>query len=425
MSNIPKGYKQTEVGVIPVDWAVKSLLDTTPNIKNSIVDGPFGSNLKTEHYRKEGIPIITSGYVTRGTFIAENYIYVDKEKFKKEIRSAVRGGDIVFAKIGANAGASAIMPKSHEIGILSGNALKVTIDELKHSTYFIWSYLWKKYEDSGFVDMRSTGAQPALSMPLLKKMFIPVPPLSEQTAITNVLSDTESLLTSLEKLIDKKKMIRQGVMQEKLTGKRRLPGFSGEWKKLSLKRLLAIPVTDGPHLTPKFTNSGIPFLSVNNIKENMIDVSDLRFISKEDDLEFSKKCKPKKYDILLGKAATVGTVALVENNWDFNIWSPLALIRLKDGVDQKFFYYLLQTSDIYSQIKLLTNSSSQGNLGMSDIEKLEFLCPSYEEQVAISNTLSLIDSDLVFLRAKLSKLKQIKQGVMQQLLTGKIRLINK
>ena len=119
MTDIPSGYKQTEVGVIPEDWEVASLSSVTPmSGKNGIVDGPFGSNLKTIHYKKSGIPIITSGYVTDGKFFADKYLYVDQKKFNDEKRSAVRPGDIVMAKIGERCGASAILPKSHEIGIL-------------------------------------------------------------------------------------------------------------------------------------------------------------------------------------------------------------------------------------------------------------------------------------------------------------------
>lgn len=110
------GYRETEVGIIPEDWGFNTLASVTPvNAKNGIVDGPFGSNLKIIHYRKQGIPIITSGFVTEGKFYADNYIYVDKKKFDEEKRSAVHPGDIVMAKIGARCGASAILPKHTQL----------------------------------------------------------------------------------------------------------------------------------------------------------------------------------------------------------------------------------------------------------------------------------------------------------------------
>src|SRR5262245_59406658 len=121
-NKLKPAYVETEVGMIPDDWSLDTLASITPpNVKNGIVDGPFGSNLKTIHYRKSGIPIITSGYVTEGIFQGTDYLYVDEEKFRQEKRSAVSPGDIVMAKIGARCGASAILPRSHETGILSEN----------------------------------------------------------------------------------------------------------------------------------------------------------------------------------------------------------------------------------------------------------------------------------------------------------------
>jgi type I restriction enzyme S subunit len=212
---LKSGYKQTEVGVIPSDWTVVSIENLTPyGRKYGIVDGPFGSNLKTIHYRKSGIPIITSGYVTDGKFFAADYLYVDLEKFKQEKRSSVVGGDIVMAKIGERCGASAILPLNHGQGILSGNALKITIDEEKNVTNLIWQILWNYHKRGDFELLKTTGAQPAISMANLKKFKIPLPSTrAEQTAIATALSDTDQYITHLEKLIAKKRNIKHEVVR--------------------------------------------------------------------------------------------------------------------------------------------------------------------------------------------------------------------
>jgi type I restriction enzyme S subunit len=221
-----KGSKRTEVGVIPEEWNVDSLVSVTPkNLPNGIVDGPFGSNLKTIHYRKSGIPIISSGYVTEGSFSANVYLYVDREKFEEEKRSAVRPGDIVMAKIGARCGASAILPERHPIGILSGNALKITVDPSRHSTFYVWQVLWNLYSTGRIEPLRTVGAQPAISMANLKKYKIPLPPLPEQHAIAGALGDVDTLIITLEKLIAKKRDLKQAATQQLLTGRTRLPGF--------------------------------------------------------------------------------------------------------------------------------------------------------------------------------------------------------
>ncbi len=222
-TNVSDNYNNTEVGIIPDDWDVNTLASITPqNMKYAIVDGPFGSNLKTIHYRKSGIPIITSGYVTDGFFKADNYLYVDTDKFNQEKRSSVSGGDIVMAKIGARCGASAIFPIHHEVGILSGNALKISVDKTRHNTYFVWQLLWNLYVTGKIELLRTTGAQPAISIATLKKYKIPLPSLPEQKAIAQVLSDMDAEIEGLEQKRDKYKAIKQGIMQELLTGKTRL-----------------------------------------------------------------------------------------------------------------------------------------------------------------------------------------------------------
>jgi type I restriction enzyme S subunit len=108
---------------------------------------------------------------------------------------------------------------------------------------------------------------------------------------------------------------------------------------------------------------------------------------------------------------------------EFNSWSPVALIRVSNDNAAKFVYYSFQTEAVIRQIELLTNSSSQGNIGMGDIERLVLLLPEKEEQQAIADALSDIDNEIAALESRLAKARNIKQGMMHELLTGRIRLI--
>lgn len=260
-------------------------------------------------------------------------------------------------------------------------------------------------------------------MPVFKTLRVNLPPVAEQVTIASAMFDVEQQIESLGQLLAKKRQIKQGAMQELLSGKRRLPGFTETWSRDELWRLVQTPITDGPHSTPVFYESGVPFLSVNNLSGNRIDLTDLRFISKEDDQLFAKKCKPRKGDVLLGKAASVGKVAIVEDDMDFNIWSPIALVRAGEMLDPKFLYYQLQSTEATTQITLLTNSSSQGNIGMGDIERLRISHPCVDEQKEIARTLSDMDTDLFILEARLTKARALKEAMAQVLLTGRIRLV--
>jgi type I restriction enzyme, S subunit len=262
----------------------------------------------------------------------------------------------------------------------------------------------------------------SIYMPVFQDLQILLPPVAEQEAIAEALGDVDAVVESVEQLLAKKRQLKQATMQELLTGKRRLPRFSMEWTSKVLRNVIQVPVTDGPHLTPRFLKEGVPFLSVNNLVGNRVDLSSVRFISSDDHAEFSRKCRPQKGDVLLGKAASVGLVAFVDFDLEFSIWSPIALIRVNSDNVAKFVYYAFQTEAVIRQMELLTNSSSQGNLGMGDIERLVLLLPGTEEQQVIADILSEVDADIDAQEARLAKACQIRQGMMQELLTGRIRL---
>jgi len=276
-----------------------------------------------------------------------------------------------------------------------------------------------------YLDQRTTGmAESQVNFENNALLGAPVwlPERDEQERIVEALTGPTAAATSLERLIAKKQAIKQGMMQQLLTGKTRLPGFEEPWRDIRIKELVSSPVTDGPHLTPQFHNEGVPFLSVNNIVDGKIDWSDVRYISKADHAVFSQKCKPRRGDVLLGKAASVGKVALVDTDVDMNIWSPIALIRPSEHFVPEFVYFQLQSDEAARQIGLLTNTSSQGNIGMGDIERISLLVPEKSEQVEIARVLDAATSEITHLQKQLKQIKRVKMGMVQELLTGRTRL---
>jgi type I restriction enzyme S subunit len=335
-------------------------------------------------------------------------------------------GDVLFNRTNTIdlVGKTAIY-KGEQLAIFAGYLIRIIENKSLLDSRFLNYVLNAEFSKKYSLKILSVAVgQANINGKKLKTYPVPIPPtLTEQQTIAEALSDADALIESLVPLLTKKRQIKQGVMQALLTGQTRLTGFYGAWEHNQLKQIVQTPITDGPHLTPKFQGDGVPFLSVNNLVNNRIDFSDLRFISTADHEVFSKKCRPRKGDILLGKAASVGKVALVESDIDFNIWSPIAMIRVSSSYCSRFIYYQLQSMSLVRQIALLTNSSSQGNIGMGDIEKLVVGCPQYDEQIAISTIISAHDDEIEVLEAKLQKARHLKQGMMQELLTGRIRLV--
>jgi len=253
----------------------------------------------------------------------------------------------------------------------------------------------------------------------IKKIKSNIPLLSEQQKIAAFLTAVDN---KIEQLIKKQELLgeyKKGLMQQIFSQAIRFKADDGSdfpnWEEKKLGDVVSTPVSDGPHLTPKFVKQGVPFLSVNNLVESKIDFSNVRYISIDDHLVFSKKCKPKKGDVLLGKAASVGKVAFVETDVEFNIWSPIAMIRPGNSNFSKYIYYCFQTRFILNQISKFTNSSSQGNIGMGDINKIIIKLPNKLEQTKIANLLSSIDSKIEQVGKQLRESKQFKKALLQQM----------
>jgi|APSaa5957512535_1039671.scaffolds.fasta_scaffold01567_12 type I restriction enzyme, S subunit len=196
------------------------------------------------------------------------------------------------------------------------------------------------------------------------------------------------------------------------------------WDIHALKHFIKISICDGPHTTPEFVKDGIPFLSVDSIQDDKLFLENPRYISKEDHIKFSKKCKPMKNDILLGKAASVGKVAIVETDIEFNIWSPLAVIRLKNKHIPKFYYYFMRSNFFQDQIMLNVNFNTQGNIGMDDISNLQIVDIPNEEQKQIVDYLEKIvpkiDVLISNLEKQILKLQEYYQLIISKSVTGKI-----
>jgi type I restriction enzyme, S subunit len=405
------GYKKSDLGVIPVEWDAKAL--------GEIGDSLIGLTYRPSDVRKSGTLVLRSSNVQNGTLCFDDNVFVEADIPE---RIMVRPGDIlVCVRNGSRdlIGKSALIDE-RGIGMTFGAFMGVfRSDHGDYLHHVFQSGIFKKQinEHLGATINQITNKS-------LNSFKVPLPKKSEErTKIASVLSDVDSLLDLLDRLVAKKRDLKQAAMQQLLTGQIRLPGFSGEWFRTELKHLVRTPITDGPHLTPTFYETGIPFLSVNNLTNNRIDLTDLRFISKADDEIFSRKCKPQKGDVLLGKAASVGKVAIVEDDLDFNIWSPIALVRSGETLDAKFLYFQLLSADSITQVTLLTNSSSQGNIGMGDIEKIQISYPCVDEQIAISKVLTSMDVEISALESRRNKTAALKQGMMQELLTGRTRLV--
>ena len=267
----------------------------------------------------------------------------------------------------------------------------------------------------------------------LSAIEIVVPPKPEQEAIAHSLTDIDELMLLLEKQIAKKKAIKQGAMQELLTGKRRLPGFFGEWQSFVFGYLFDF-IPNNAFTRAQMDVSG----RVKNIHYGDIltkygayisaDSKDIPYIAKEIDLSrFSEKCYLQSGDLVIADTAedeTAGKALEV-----INVECPVLagqhtlLCRPKVRFAEKFLGYYLNAACYHDQMLPYIVGTKVSSVSKASIAQTKLVVPKYEEQQAISSILADMDDEITELEQKLAKYRQVKQGMMQQLLTGKIRLV--
>jgi len=195
------------------------------------------------------------------------------------------------------------------------------------------------------------------------------------------------------------------------------------WKVVPMRYLLRQRITDGPHETPKFTSDGIPFLSVDGIQDGELVFEECRKISEEDHEKFKQKSIVEKHDILMGKAASVGKVAQVKVDFEFSIWSPLALLKPNhDKITSAYFEYFLKSTYAKDNTNILSTINTQQNISMTDIPRIFYVIPnSIEEQTSIASFLDRKTAEIDELIADKKRLLELyeeeKTAIINQAVT--------
>jgi type I restriction enzyme S subunit len=280
---------------------------------------------------------------------------------------------------------------------------------------------------------------------ILKDTILWFPESQEQTAIANYLdkktAKIDRLINNKKAQIERLKEIRQIEINNAVTkglnpsaklkpsGIEWLRDIPEHWEVKRLKQIVATKITDGPHTTPDFVDDGVPFISAQAINHNRINFDDMRgFITKELDEEYSKKVKPQRNDIFIVKSgATTGRIACVETDLDFNIWSPLALVRSNPNkVFYRYLFIQLQSHLFKTQIEIGWSFGTQENIGMGVIECLFIALPPIKEQVAIADYLDQkvlkIDQLVNNIDLQIEQLQEIRKIEIYNAVTGKIKV---
>lgn len=418
---VKKGYKQTEVGLIPEKWAV-STIGAIADVKT----GPFGSALHAEDYVQDGTPIITVEHLGETGLTHQNLPKVSEKDRHRLFAYSMHEGDIVFSRVGSvdrNAYVTAI-----ENGwLFSGRILRLRAKNEKLSTQYLGYYFKSEDTKERIRNVAVGQTMPSLNTKLMNAFKVVLPTIEEQKDIAALLSNMDTLISALEKQISKKKAIKQGAMQELLTGKRRLPGFSGEWETRTLHEI-SNEMVDGPfgsnlkteHYT---TERQVRIIQLSNIGEAGWNNANVKYTTFGHAAEL-QRCIVQPGSILIAKMMPAGRAIICpDNEKSYILGSDVVKVVPNSSVDSRYLVYATKSRFYLDQIADDTQGSTRARTSVSKLRKTTILFPEKDEQIAIADILSEMDMEIAALEGKIAKYRQIKQGMMQQLLTGKIRLV--
>lgn len=288
------------------------------------------------------------------------------------------------------------------------------------SARYIYWFMFK-YFGSYALQNTSKATVDSLRLPAFENFNVYYPDLPEQKAIAETLMGFDEHIENLEELIAKKKMIRDGAVEDLISGKTRLDGFLGEKELVELGEISKIK--DGTHGTFKRIKNGKLLLSAKNIFNNTIVLNDDEsMVSDEDYKAIISNGFPQVGDILLSCVGTIGRCCILNiNNVVFQ--RSVAFIR-PFKANNKYLMYLLQSNVVQSQLLSMVNSSAQGGIYLGSLKKIEIrIHLDIKEQQAIADILTAMDEEIEDLIQEKEKIEKLKAGAMDDLLTGKIRLV--
>jgi type I restriction enzyme S subunit len=407
-------YKQTDIGAIPSSWSLTSLenICAAPITYGIVQCGPHIEN---------GIPYIRVSDMNRRELDVSGMLRTSPAIAARFSRSRVQEGDVVYALRG-NIGEVRTVGSPVAGANLTQGTARLSPNNLVRTPYLLWSL--RSLTSLRQAELEAKGSTfREITLASLRRIQLPIPPLSEQDSIAEALSDADALVESLEQLVIKKRNLKQGAMQELLAGKTRLPGFKEKW---------------GTHSVSEY----FEFVSTRNaeLNDNVVTISAQQgFVRQE---EFFKKRVASKvlenyYLIQRGNFAYNRSYS---NGYPFGAIKRLTkyakgvvttlyicfALKPDADADPSFFEHYFEAGLLNSGLATVTNEGGRAH-GLLNITKADFFsrelnCPSGTEQTAIAAILCDMDAEIAALEAKLGKARHLKQGMMQELLTGKVRL---
>jgi type I restriction enzyme, S subunit len=422
LGEVPIGYCRTDIGMIPEDWECRPLGELTTRVGSGIT--PTGG---ARVYTQEGRPFLRSQNIGWGVLKLEDLAYIADEIHSTFRASEIRDGDVLLNITGASIGRSAVADARVIMGNVNQHVCGIRTDLGLLDPTFLNAYLLSESGQKQIYSFQAGGNRQGLNYNQIRSFLIPLPPITEQHAIAEALSHVDELLGALEALIAKKRAVKQGTMQQLLNGTSRLSGFSGDWETISLGKLFEFK--NGLNKSKRFFGHGTPIVNYMDV----FNYSTLKPSMLEGRVQLTRQeiqnFDVRKGDVFFTRTSEttneIGIAAVMIEDAPDTVFSGFVLRArpIASRMYNRFKAYCFASKSVRDQIVATASYTTRALTNGKLLSQVLITLPPEAEQVAISQILSDMDTEIAALEARRDKTRAIKQGMMQQLLTGRIRLV--
>jgi type I restriction enzyme S subunit len=423
-----RGYKETEIGEIPVEWDMVQLCDHCELITKGTTPTSIGRN-----FVNCGIKFLKAESISEaGITISDKIAFIDELTHKMLKRSQLASGDLLVSIAGVLGRVGRIEDADLPANINQALAVVRLKKDTSLDRNFLFHCLRSQSIEKKIKNINVKAAQANISLQDVRNFQIPLPPLPEQKKIATILSSVDDAIRSTQAVIDQARTLKKGLLGQLLTrgiGHKRfkqteIGEIPVEWEVKTLGEICE-RIMDGTHFSPKTKSGPRPYLTSKNIRMGYIDLSNLSFISEEEHREIYQKCPVLPDDILLTKdGANTGNCAINSLEYPFSLLSSVAVLRPKSHIITGSFLYQCIASDA-GQKSIVGAVAGQAitRITLEKINRFIMPLPPLPEQKQIAEILSGVDAVIRQNSDLVAQLKQTKAGLMQDLLTGRKRVV--
>ncbi len=378
--------------------------------------GPFGSQLHASDYAPDGIPVVMPQDIRDGHIVCDRIAKVAPRHADRLAQHTLRAGDVVFSRRG-DVSRFAVVTAAESGWLCGTGSIRIRLNCPEIYIPYARRYLQQDLV-RGWLERNAKGlTMPNLNTAVIRALPFIYPPMAEQRRIAEVLDRAEALRAKRRAALSQLDTLTQSIFLD-LFGD---PATNPKGWPLSTISEISEQVTDGEHLTPKRTTTGIKLLSARNIRDGYLDFQDVDHVGPEEHERIKRRCNPSRGDVLISCSGTIGRVALVETNESLSLVRSVALVRPRTSiVGSKFLEHYLRTTTLKARMLRRANASSQANLFQGQIRELPVYLPPISRQQNFARSAASVEKLRVAHRASLSELDALFAALQDRAFRGEL-----